>query len=245
MASDEPIRRAWFATTDPFWPRSCRICATRLHDPSDVCLCRPCVSVLTTDPHVTCPRCSSTVGPHTDLSSGCPRCRNERYRFQSVTRLGVNGGELRAAILDIKRPGGEELAEDLGTLFAATRGGLVLGSQPQVVVPVPLHWTRWWTRRHNPAEGIARGLANRLGLPLNTRAIRRVRSTPRQATATPTERRKNLIGAFRPTRLPGLLGLRVLLVDDVLTTGATADATTEAVYAAGAAQVDVAVLAHR
>ena len=75
--------------------------------------------------------------------------------------------------------------------------------------------------------------------------MRRVRATPSQTSQTPTERRKNVIGAFRSGGFATVKDLRILLVDDVLTTGATSEAVTLALLAAGAAQVDVAVLAHR
>jgi ComF family protein len=157
----------------------------------------------------------------------------------------VYDGRLRDAILRIKQPGGDGFAEVLGTLFAASRREKLLASSPQVIVPVPLHWRRWWERRHNQAEGIARGMSSVLGMPVARRAIRRVRGGPKQPAVSAEERRRNVSGAFRPQTLPGVKGLRVLLIDDVLTTGATADAAAESVRTAGAAQVHVAVLAHR
>lgn len=244
MPLPKSLERAWFSASDLIWPRFCLVCEAAQSEPAEVCICPACVSVITTDPHLTCPRCSSTVGPHADVSEGCARCRNEKYRFGSVTRLATYDGKVRDTILDIKRPGGDALAEALGTLFATFRRERLMASAPHVIVPVPLHWSRWWIRRHNQAEAIARGISEVLGVPMR-RAIRRVQATPKQASVTAVERRKNLVGAFRSTSFPSVRGLRVLLVDDVLTTGATADAATEAVLAAGAAQVHVAVLAHR
>lgn len=240
-----PLARAWFAVTDLIWPRTCLVCDEPLDEPGEWCVCPACTSAITTDPHAVCPRCASTVGPHTDLSAGCHRCRGERYRFSTVTRLGVYDGSLRTAVLRAKMPSGDGLAEILGTLFARNCREQLLARGPQLVVPVPLHWTRWWDRRHNQAEGIARGLAWELGLPMARRLLRRVRGTPKQSTLTPADRRRNLVGAFRPRTGANVKGLRVLLVDDVLTTGATADAAAVAVRAAEAAQVHVAVLSHR
>lgn len=244
MPLPKSLERAWFAASDLIWPRVCLVCEAALSEPAEVCVCPVCITALTTDPHLTCPRCSSTVGPHADVAAGCARCRNEQYRFASVTRFGLYDGRVRDAILDIKQPGGDALAEALGTLFATFRRERLMASSPQVIVPVPLHWSRWWTRRHNQAEAIARGMADVLGVPV-LRTIRRVRATPKQASVTTAERRENLVGAFRSTSFPGVRGLRVLMVDDVLTTGATANAATEAVLAAGAAQVHVGILAHR
>lgn len=239
------LRRAWFAATDWVWPRVCLLCEARMTEPADVCLCPACVTALTTDPHQTCLRCSSTIGPHTDTSAGCSRCRDEVVRFDSATRLGVYDGRLREAVLRIKHVAGDALAEALGTVFAHKLRQRSGSDGPQLVVPVPLHWRRRLTRGYNQAESVARGIATELRVPLATRAVRRVRPTPKQTAVTPAERRRNVAGAFRPTTLAAVKGLRVLLVDDVLTTGATADAVATAVRTAGAAQVHVAVLAHR
>jgi ComF family protein len=157
----------------------------------------------------------------------------------------VYDGQLREAVLRIKQVAGDALAEALGTLFARKLRQRWERDGPQVVIPVPLHWRRRLTRGYNQAESVARGIAGELRLPLVTRAVRRVRATPKQTGVSAAERRRNVEGAFRPTTLAAVKGLRVLLVDDVLTTGATADATAAAVRTAGAAQVHVAVLAHR
>lgn len=239
------LRRAWFAATDWVWPRACLLCETRMADPAGVCLCSACVAALSTDPHRTCPRCSSSVGPHTDTSAGCLRCHDEVVRFDSATRLGVYDGRLREAVLRIKHVAGDALAEALGTIFAYKLRQRWEKDGPQVVIPVPLHWRRRLTRGYNQAESVARGIAEELRLPLVTRAVRRVRPTPKQTAVSAAERRRNVAGAFRHTTLAAVKDLRVLLVDDVLTTGATADAVAAAVRTAGAAQVHVAVLAHR
>ena len=241
----ELLERAWFAATDWVWPRSCFLCEASISDPAAWCLCPACLTALTTDPHRHCPRCTSSVGPHVETSDGCPKCHRQTFRFDSATRLGAYDGVLRDAVLRVKQPEGGTLAEVLGAVFAAHRREQLLAHKPERIVPVPLHWTRWWTRRHNQAEAVARGMAAVLNVPLARRVIRRVRATPMQSTLTAAERRRNLDGAFRPSPLARLQGVRVLLVDDVLTTGATADAAAAAIRAAGAAQVHAAVLAHR
>lgn len=237
--------RAWAAVSDWVWPRACLLCDAPMTGPAARCLCTSCTSAMSADPHATCPKCGSTVGPHTDTAGGCPRCRGERHRFTGVTRLGMYDGLLRDAVLRAKRPGQDALADALGHLLGDSRRDRLLAGRPDCVVPVPLHWSRWWGRRHNQAEGVARGLAAALGLPVYVRALRRVKATPMQSSVTPAERRRNLVGAFRRRPFAVVRGLRVLLVDDVLTTGATADAAAEALLAGGAAQVTVAVLAHR
>ncbi len=239
-----PFTRFWLGATDWFWPRTCFLCGGRITDDRSLCVCRGCDVGLTADPRPACPRCSSTVGPHADTGDGCPACRTSTFRFRGVTRLGVYEGKLREAVLKAKQPDGDGVAEALGRLFAAAREPALLADRPDVIVPVPLHWRRRWGRGHNQAEGIARGLSDGLRVPVR-RALWRVKHTRLQSAGSRERRWANAAGAFRAVPWAGVPGLRVLLVDDVLTTGATADAAAEALRRVGAAQVHVAVLAHR
>jgi ComF family protein len=114
-----------------------------------------------------------------------------------------------------------------------------------VVVPVPLHWWRHWRRGYNQAETLARAVAAGLGLPCWPRCLRRIRNTPQQTLqSSPTSRQANVHGAFAPRPGYRMAGKRVLLVDDVLTTGATASEAARALRRGGAGSVAVAVLAH-
>ena len=112
------------------------------------------------------------------------------------------------------------------------------------VIPVPLHWLRYWKRGYNQSEVLARGLAARLQLPCRTGWLRRIRNTPKQTAQTPAARRENVRGAFRTGRSADLSGRTILLVDDVLTTGSTCSEAARALRDAGAKNVMVAVLAH-
>lgn len=240
------FRTALHAVGELVWPRNCLVCDAGMPaDPSYHCLCPSCTSALISDSFSTCSRCASSIGPHVPTAVECSRCSNEKYHFKSAQRLGVYDGVLRDAILKSKNPGQEILAETMGLLWGEQFRSRLLQSAPQIIVPVPLHWRRRWERGFNQSESVARGLSVALKLPLSCWAVRRVRATPSQTSQTPTERRKNVIGAFRSGGFATVKDLRILLVDDVLTTGATSEAVTLALLAAGAAQVDVAVLAHR
>ena len=238
------LRAAAYGVSDLLWPRRCHLCAAALpEEPTPNCFCPACTTAITTEPHATCPRCASTVGPHTDTSAGCLRCREDKFPFDAAVRLGPYDGALRDAILRAKQPGGEGVAETLGRVWATARRPQLLAAGAGAIVPVPLHWRRRWSRGFNQSEAVARGVAGVLGLPLLPFAMRRVRPTPKQVGTSRAERLRNVEGAFAPTlRLPRM---RILLIDDVLTTGATASAASRAVLATGAAQVTVAVLAHR
>jgi predicted amidophosphoribosyltransferase len=108
-------------------------------------------------------------------------------------------------------------------------------------VPVPLHWRRRWQRGYNQAEALARGLAVRLALPVR-QPLRRVVSTPHLAQIGRVERARVMRGAFRAERTPALAGRPVLLVDDILTTGATCGAAARALKRGGAARVVAVVI---
>jgi ComF family protein len=125
------------------------------------------------------------------------------------------------------------------------RAGRELIDAADVVVPVPLHPRRLWWRRFNQSASLARAVAERAEKPLVTTALCRIRPTPQQVGLTANERDLNVRGAFKvlENQRPMVAGRRVLLVDDVYTTGATVKAATRALTRAGAASVDVLVFA--
>ena len=125
---------------------------------------------------------------------------------------------------------GLDLGREMAGLHRAELTGL------EVVVPVPLHWLRRLGRGFNQAEEIARGLAAELGLPV-VAALRRRRPTPHQSRLTRAARLRNLVAAFHVRRPATIRGRRVLLVDDVATTGSTIEASAAVLRAAGAAEV--------
>jgi ComF family protein len=126
-------------------------------------------------------------------------------------------------------------------LWATNAEAALRAAQPDLVVPVPLHWRRRWQRGYNQSAALAHGLASGLRLPCRPRALRRIRSTPMQTQQTPAARRHNLRGAFRA--MPAVKDYSVLLVDDVLTTGSTVSEASRALLQAGARCVTVAVVA--
>jgi ComF family protein len=228
---------------DLIWPRACFLCARQ--DDAPGCLCVSCRAGLLADAAETCPRCASTVGPYTDTSDGCPRCRGTKFQFAAALRLGPYDGRLREAILRMKHQSYEPLAEEVGRAWAAARGAQLAAHRPAAVVPIPLHWRRRWWRGYNQSEAVARGVADVLNLPCETNWLVRMRSTPYQRAQSAAARWENVRGAFRVRRGVRLPSGTILLIDDVLTTGATADAAAGALRQAGAAQVVGAVLAHR
>jgi ComF family protein len=122
-------------------------------------------------------------------------------------------------------------------------GGNML-AECELIVPVPLHRLRLWTRRYNQSAELARILSRLCGKPYAPETLERVRPTPSQGEMhSAVARRRNVAGAFRVNVKSKLEGLSVLLVDDVLTTGATADSCARALKRSGARAVFVLALA--
>jgi ComF family protein len=223
------------------YPPACHFCGAAL--PSDeVDFCADCTLLLTADPWTTCPRCAATVGPHTHLAEGCPRCRDEPFAFSGVLRLGKYAGPLQEAVLRMKKPLGEDLAHALGRLWAERAFEKLAALRADVVVPIPLHWLRRFHRGYNQAETLARALAKKLAIPCKPRWLRRIRHTPMQPRQSATGRRANVQGALKASFWADVRGKTVLIVDDVLTTGSTCNEAARALKRAGAARIVVAVL---
>ncbi len=113
-----------------------------------------------------------------------------------------------------------------------------------LIVPVPLYRSRLWSRRFNQSALLARAVGRLTGVPVDCFLLGRVKRTPSQVGLTAEQRRRNVAGAFRVMGARGQLkGKRIVVVDDVITTGATADACARTLKRAGAARVDVLALA--
>jgi ComF family protein len=136
-----------------------------------------------------------------------------------------------------------DLAPAMGR-WMATAGGPLL-SDADAIVPVPLHWRRQWARRFNQSALLAEIIAKASAVPVTYRALKRVKATPQQVGLSQSARAQNVQGAFRvpPDGKADVAGRRLILVDDVLTSGATMDACARALLRAGAAQVDALVFA--
>lgn len=173
----------------------------------------------------------------------CAACEARSPAFDRARAACLYDDASRGAILSLKHA--DRL--DLAPLFARwlARAARELVADADLIAPVPLHPSRLLVRRYNQAAEIARPLARLTGLDYAPDLVRRIKPTPIQGGRSADGRRRNVAGAFAvPERLrPRVAGRRVLLVDDVLTTGATAEGCARALKAAGAAGVDVAVVA--
>ena len=240
------------AAGELIFPAACGVCGKPLNGPETEShagkppwadrLCRPCESELF-DPSPRCSQCGLPGRGGADCG-GCrrlaARLRLTRPPWQQLAVLGRYDGLLREAVLQAKRPAGEDLAELLGQLLAYRRPEI--GSwDVAAVVPIPMHWRRRWLRGTNAAAVLAGQLARQLGVPRRNGLVR-TSLTPLQRSLPAESRPANVVTNFRLGDRR-IRGRPVLLVDDVATTGATLAAATKLLLEAGVPLVYAAVAA--
>ena len=226
------------AAGDLLFPHACQICEA---EEIDGAFCESCRDELCQSGESACPRCAEPVGPFAPRSRDCSACRKKRFGFDGAIALGPYQGPIREVCLRMKNSRDAWLARWVGDLLVEAREPLLRRANPSVVVAVPLHWSRRLRRGYNQAEAIARRVALRLALP-RVEGLRRTRRTPKLADLGRAERVEVLNRAFRATPRMDLAGRTVLLVDDVLTSGATCGGAARALKQVGAKRVIVLVV---
>jgi competence protein ComFC len=228
-------------------PPSCTFCRANLNPEGrqrhpEIWLCDACRLDMVKDERDPCQRCGMPVGPYA-RNDECLACRPRKFRFKQVVRLGVYEDELRQAVIRGKGRGSEALAESLAALLWQQQEAELRFLDIDFVVPVPQHWTQWFTRPHHQARTIAQILAECLGIPMRDGLVAKVRRTCDQSSLHRAKRLQNLDRAFAVGRDVDLERQNVLVVDDILTTGTTSNEVTRALRRARAGRVAVAVLA--
>ncbi|HEU0028650.1 MAG TPA: ComF family protein [Ktedonobacterales bacterium] len=222
------------ALLDLLFPPRCVVCGAAGAD-----LCAACLGKIRRPPEPRCSRCDAPLADGRRARAGmCGECAIGVFAPDADRALvgAVYEGAVRAAIHALKYQGKRRAAEPLaGLALAAWRAS---GLDADVIVPVPLHRSRTRERGYDQAGLLARSLARGAGLPLRGDALARTRATLAQARLPASERQRNVAGAF--SLLPGAAGLSgrtILLVDDVVTTGATIQAAASALREARPAAI--------
>jgi ComF family protein len=236
------LRRARHSAVDLLFPPACVYCRVELERGGEAMLCPRCRASLVDQESTPCPRCAAPLPAQLSRATDCVHCRTEKFAFAGVTALGTYAGDLQSAVLQMTRPFAEPLAMTLARVLA-DRVRARAGPLPDLAAPVPMHWLRRLTRGTNGAALLAEAAADRLGIAFLPDALVCRRLRPRQHKLMPAARRLNMRGAFTASKRYDLSGARVLVLDDVLTTGATAHTAAAALRKAGASEVWVAVAA--
>jgi ComF family protein len=243
----ELMRRAGTTLLDAVLPPQCLACSAIVDAPGR--LCAACWGSLNWIAAPFCARCG--VPFEFDASAGapahaitCATCFADPPLFDRARAVFVYDDGAKGLILGFKHADRLHAAPAFGQWLA--RAGAELLDDADLVAPVPLHWVRLAWRRYNQAALLARALARAGGAGrLVPDLLRRRRATPSQGHLSRKERARNVARAFlvAPHYMNKVMGARVLLVDDVLTTGATVGECAKVLRAAGAARVDVVTLA--
>lgn len=190
-----------------------------------------------------CHRCALPLEIDLGPEGECAACLARPPRWQRARAALVYNDAARRPILDLKHSGRRDGLQLMAGWMVQASGPLL--DDAELIVPVPLHYRRLARRGYNQAGWLAEALAKRSGVPLRIDLLKRVRATPSQAGRSVRARRRNVAGAFalRRGKRAALAGKRVLLVDDVLTTGATLNGCARILNQGGASAVDVLVLA--
>ncbi len=233
--------------TDLLFPPECLLCQrSLLVEPKKAVafqpfllrdFCPACLAELLAD----LPRCNRCGASATlDGNAECLDCQQAPPLWRGLIVLSAYGDLTRDAVLRAKRPAGEPIAMAIGRRLALLVQTRLPSVRLQRVVPVPMHWRRRVVRGTSAADVMASAVARFLGIPKG-RQLRRIRATSMQNTLPPRQRMANVAGVFQARG--DIRDLNILLVDDVITTGATLTACTQTLLAAGARAVYVAAVA--
>ena len=237
--------RGWLAEASDavvsiFFPAGCRICSGLLVRACRVPICEECLDSLEGPPEKKCEICGQGLA-WTTVAEGeplvCRVCQQKTYAFERARSYGIYDGPLVRAVLLLKweriEPLGEWFAGRLAEMVRREAGRLAA----DVVVPVPLHQDRERQRGYNQASLISKPLARKLGLPHKAVLLMRTGPRPDKQVLSLEERWESVRGAFATRPGSQVDNKRVLLVDDVMTTGATLDACATALLESGAKSV--------
>ena len=222
------------------YPSRCGACDARSEEEG---LCADCLTQCHMLDRDVCTRCGDRVGAFGRLEGGCVSCKTVVLRFRGAVAVAAHEGPWREAVLAMKFKGRDDLGRSMGAHLARAVLRAPFAGVLQITAAVPMSRAGLWSREYNPAELLARRAAADLSLPFLRGALAKTRETEPQSSLSETARFDNVKGAFRCARPAGVEGRTVLLVDDVLTTGATASECSRALKEAGAKEVYAAVLA--
>jgi ComF family protein len=222
-----------------FYPPVCQVCQRESADAREGYVGPRCRSEVRFIEPPYCDRCGLPYAGEITNRFECANCRERTLHFRAARAVVVARGVARDVLHGYKYRRGLWFEPYLSRLLIERAGPVLAGEGWELLVPVPLHPVKRREREFNQAERLARRLGRALGIPVRTDLLRRKHPTRSQTRLSRVERARNVGQAFGPVGQRELTGERVVLVDDVLTTGATASACAEILLEMGAGDVTV------
>lgn len=240
-----PLRQFGRRALDVLLPPQCLNCSTLVVEQGTLCLdCWQAVTFIGQPQCAICGLPFEFAGQGEDFSDGtlCGSCVRQRPVFERARAVLAYDEASSPFILTFKHADRTEAASAFARWMA--RAGVDVLENADLIAPVPLHWSRLFRRRYNQAALLGQSLSALSGVRAIPNLLIRKRATPSQGRFSPSARKRNVSGAFRvrDKYVPEITSKRIVLIDDVLTTGATVSAVTRALLKAGAGAVDVLTL---
>lgn len=238
------IKTYFRALLDIVFPPRCFSCDRDIFTEKKSYVCEDCLKNIRYVGEHRCLICGSELGPFVNTASnGCTRCQRLKVRFDRASYATKFEGVIRELIHRFKYNNVDFLAEPLVEILINNLNLNNLKNDVDMVVPVPLFWWRRFKRGFNQSELLAKRIGRHLLLPVSTNNLYRIRNTIPQTRLSRTKRLQNMRGSFTVKNAKDFENKRVLLVDDVLTTGITASECARAIKAAGGERVYVLTIA--
>ena len=224
---------------DLLFPPSCDFCSNQTVARSPVCAdCR--AKLTCVDGKSACKKCG-VFFIESDYSK-CPECAVRSFRFHRAVALSEYEGDVRRAVIRLKNFSQFHLSRSLGRLMNERLDQNLLENKPDLAIPIPKYWMKRLVKGANSTELLAQEIATCRQIPSFPHALRWNRNIKKQSLLSTTERKQNVRGALELSNGYDLKGTHVLLVDDTLTTGATANEATKCLLEVGVAEVTVCVV---
>jgi len=213
----------------------CLICGSRIAEKNG--FCNQCFNEL---PFILEPHCHTCGAENDGIFELCSKCLKEEKRVwkQGISLMRMEG-TAQKLIHQMKYSDDTAIARAVGNIAAQKIEKIAI--KLDCIVPVPLHWTRRLARGYNQTALVAQIISKKINIPVK-KVIKRVKATPKQASLDRKQRLKNLDGAFTPAASEKCKNLKILLIDDVMTTGTTLNAASQTIIDAGASEVNVLAL---
>lgn len=231
------------AFIDLIYPPICLDCRGTLENPANPFFCNLCWGKIQNIAGMVCPRCGKPLGANERLiKERCNRCQKISVYYDSARSVALYQNSIRKAIHDLKFKYKTKMVPFLGQMLVEYFIQHFNSDNFDYILPIPLHWTRKWFREFNQSELLANYMSSQVGLEVNLSLLKRSKYTRKQSTLKGRQKYKNIFDAFAVPNPKEVAGLKILLIDDVFTSGVTINEASRSLKNAGAKEVHVLTL---